>query len=257
MEYAFEVYKHWGYQKSAASFEGDVPRGYRSTKDRTCDYYYINRCFPKERERLQQEMEEVGFNAKSEYAVSSAAAALEWIRNIDEEERNKNEYIRNLYVVCSDRYTDYRSLGILVSLTTAYLRHIEQIAAYEKKQKAQAEEKAASGHIGTVGQRLTVATNNFACVSSWDGYYGPTYLYKFTDESGNVFIWYASSSVNDEDRVTSITGTVKEHSEFNGLKQTVLTRCKATFAPKQEEEHKPATNNVKEGLDQFFKAVGM
>ena len=255
--YAFECYKHWGYQKSAASIEGDIPIGYRSTRDRASDYFYIGRCFPKDRERLQKEMDEVGFDANSEYAVSNTTAALEWIRNIDKAELEGNEYLRNLYVVASDRYTDYRSLGILTSLTTAYLRHIDQIAAYEKKQKAQEEEKATSNHVGTVGQRLTVATSSFACVSSWSGYYGPTYLYKFTDESGNVFIWYASSPVDNEDLVIAVTGTVKEHSEFNGLKQTVLTRCKVSkkSAPEKEEKHAPATDNVEEGLNQFFEAV--
>lgn len=256
LRYSFECYKHWGYQKSAASLEGDVPRGYRSTKDRACDYYYINRAFPAVREQLQAEMDEVGFDANSEYAVSNTTAALEWIRSIDEDERRTNEYLRNLYVVSSDMYTDYRSLGILASLTVAYLRHIKKIAAYEKKQKETEEIRKVSEHVGKVGERIEVACTSFVCKSSWEGPFGTTYLYSFNDTTNNVYIWYASSPVlaTDEERIVSVKGTVKEHSSFNGIKQTVLTRCKVTVgpAPKQEEEHKPASNNVKEGLDQFF-----
>lgn len=254
LRYAFECYKHWGYQKSRNSYAdeyGEVPVGYRSTLERVTDYYYINRALPKMKEEFQKEMEEVSFNANSTYAVETSAAALEWIKNEDP----SSEYIRNLKVICSDEYTDYRSLGILVSLAVSYDRHLGKVAAYEKKQKAIEEEKAASDYVGEVGSRLTVNCSSFSCVSSWSNIYGITYLYKFTDESGNVFIWYASKAVEDEDRVATITGTVKDHSEFNGTKQTVLTRCKATYAEKIEEEHAPGTGEVQKALDDFFEYV--
>lgn len=257
LRYAFECYKHWGYQKSRNSLAEDgeeIPYNYRSTKDRVTDYYYINRALGKQKEILQAEMDEVGFNADSEYAVETTKAALEWIRN---EKDLNSEYIRNLHVICSDEYTDYRSLGILVSLTVAYARHMNQIAEYEKKQKAQEEEKKASQHVGEVGSKLSFAVTSFECKSSWCNQYGMTYLYKFTDENENVFIWYASKSVEDEDRVVAISGTVKDHSEFNGLKQTVLTRCKVTLGPKNEdiEEHAPGTGEVQKALDDFFEYV--
>jgi len=254
--YAFECYKHWGYQKSRNSLEGDVPIGYRSTSDRVTDYYYIKRAFPKDRERLQKEMDEVGFNANSEDSVANATAALEWIRGIEDLD---NEYIRNLHVIASDRYTDYRSLGILVSLTTAYNRHIGQLAAYEAKQKKAEEEKKASEHVGNINDKIEVACKDFTCVSSWDGMYGMTFLYKFTDANGNVFIWYASSSVQDEDRVISVKGTIKDHSEYNGLKQTVLTRCRVTLAPKEEKKDEwceiPANTETDKALEDFLNYV--
>lgn len=258
LQYAFECYKHWGYQKSANSYadeNGYLPTGYRSTKDRVVDYYYINRAMQAQRDALRKEMDEVGFNADSNYAKESAAKALQWIRNEDPD----NEYLRNLKVICSDQYTDYRSLGILVSLTTAYERHLGKLAAYEKKQKAQAEEKKASEYVGEVGQRLTVNCKTFTCVSSWGNLYGMTFLYKFTDENDNVYIWYASKCIDDDDTqvVTSITGTVKDHSEYNGLKQTVLTRCKAAYAKveKEQEEPAPGSNDVQKALDEFFEFV--
>ena len=257
LRYAFECYKHWGYQKSRNSLadeEGFVPAGYRSTRERATDYYYINRALPKMKEEFQKEMDEVGFNPNSEYAVESTKAALEWIRN---EKDLNSEYIRNLHVICSDEYTDYRSLGILVSLTVAYARHTEQIAAYEKKQKEQEQEKKASEHVGQVGSRINFNVASFECKSSWCSQFGVTYLYKFTDENENVFIWYESKPVDDEDRVVAITGTVKEHSEYNGLKQTVLTRCKVTLGPKKEdlEDHHRGTGEVQKALDDFFEYV--
>lgn len=251
LQYAFECYKHWGYQKSRNSFEGEVPFNYRSTLERVTDYYYIQRLMRERQKELYAEMNEVNFNPNSEYAVETTKAALEWIRN----ERGENsEYIRNLHVICSDQYTDYRSLGILVSLTTAYARHLDKVSAYEKKQKKAEAEKEASKHIGELKQRITVDVASFECKSSWSNMYGMTFLYKFTDTNGNVFVWYASNPVEYENRVETIVGTVKEHSEFNGVKQTVLTRCKVTYKPEQE-EHKLGTNKVKEALDMFFDYV--
>lgn len=259
LPYAFECFKHWGYQKSRNSYaeeNGYVPDGYRTTSERVTSYYYINRASSKVREELKAEMDAVGFNADSEYAVESTKNALEWIRNIDEKELNSNEYIRNLHVICSDKYTDYRSLGILVSLTTAYERHLGKIAAYEKKENAHKAEVLASAHVGEVGDKIEVNVASFTCVSSWESMYGVTFLYKFTDAENHTFIWYASKSVDNEDRVTTIKGTVKDHSEFNGVKQTVLTRCKVTaYRPEEEEVHEPATNNVQDGLDAFFEAI--
>ena len=255
LRYAFECYKHWGFQKSASSFyEEEVPAGYRSTKDRVVDYYYINRAFPQQREALKEEMNEVGFNPDSEYAVENTAAALEWIRN---EEKLDNEYIRNLHIICSDQYTDWRSLGILVSLTTAYNRHIGQLAAYEEKKAKQEKEIKSSQYVGEVGDKIELNCSSFACISSWPTQYGMTFLYKFTDDCDNTYVWYASKSVEDEDRVVSIKGTVKDHSEFNGVKQTVLTRCKVTgYAEKEQEEApNPGTDDVEKAVDEFFAYV--
>ena len=47
-----------------------------------------------------------------------------------------------------------------------------------------------------------------------------------TDAQGNVYIWYASRGIETRDGMT-IKGTVKNHNERDGIKQTVLTRCKA------------------------------
>lgn len=228
LRYSFECFKHWGYQKSANTYSeenGYLPTGYRSTRDHAVDYMYIHRACPKEREAFEAEMYEVGFDAESEYAVNTTKAALEWIKN----EEPNGEYIRNLKIIASDSYTDYRSLGILASLTIAYERHLGKVAEYEAKRKEQEEIKVTSNYLGEVKAKITVNTNDFTCVSSWESMYGPTYLYKFTDEDGNVCVWYASKSIDNADSVISVTGTVKNHSEYNGVKQTVLTRCRVAY----------------------------
>ena len=58
----------------------------------------------------------------------------------------------------------------------------------------------------------------------------------FTDTDGNVLVWFASKPLErvnengvyeDVTEVSHIRATVKEHNERDGVKQTIITRCKA------------------------------
>ena len=253
LPFAFECYKHWGYQKSESSYveeNGQLPSNYRSTRARVVDYYYINRCFQPARDRLRNEMDEVGFNAQSDYAKKSAKDALEWIRGLADKDIT-SEYIRNLHVICSDSYTDFRSLGILVSLTVAYARHLKQLEEYKEKEKAQ-EEMKKSEFVGSEGDRIDITTDDFTLVSSWEGKYGMTYLYKFSDGS-SIFSWFSSKPIDDPERVVTVTGTVKSHNEYKAIKETILTRCKVTYKPEEPKEvPAAASNDVEEAVSQFL-----
>lgn len=70
----------------------------------------------------------------------------------------------------------------------------------------------------------TISDEHPETVNVFDDF-GTTYLYKFADEAGNVFIWYASRPIELQERMT-LKATIKAHNEWNGVKQTVLTRCK-------------------------------
>lgn len=250
LKYAFECYRHWGYHKADSV---------RPTRERVCDYYFINRYLSAARDAYKEEMREVGFDPESDYAVTSTANALEWIQNIDKKEL-VNDYLRNLHIICSEEYVDARSLGILVSLTSAYSRHIQKEEENREREATQKEEAATSDYVGNVGERLIVTCKPFAFVTSWHTIYGDTYLYRIKDEDGNIFIWYASRYIEDPERVLSIKGTVKEHSEYRGVKQTILTRCKVEEMRPEEEEEKDEIHDIEEvaantDLDDAFKVL--
>lgn len=86
-------------------------------------------------------------------------------------------------------------------------------------------------YVGTVGQRETFS--NLICVRcpSFESDYGRVYVNTFEDADGNILIW-KTGSYNAEvgDKVT-LMGTVKDHSEYRGTKQTILSRCKEVFPP--------------------------
>lgn len=79
------------------------------------------------------------------------------------------------------------------------------------------------------GKRITFCVKESKVIASWDvkvSYYSTrtTYLNKIVDESGNILIW-KSSSLLDIKPGMKMKGTVKDHSEYQGEKQTVVTRC--------------------------------
>ena len=82
--------------------------------------------------------------------------------------------------------------------------------------------------FGEIGKRVTIR-GTCECVTRWNTAYGCTSVYKFTNGE-NIFTWKTSLLI-DEDlvgtgKLLTVTGTIKEHKEYRGEKQTELTRCK-------------------------------
>ena len=150
-----------------------------------------------------------------------AAKIVEWLTGINEH-TYWNDLEWNGAVLVRSGYAKANNFGRLAYLPVAYDKMIKRQAEIEAEDKVAAK----SQYVGAVGDRLTVNTETVELVTSWDTMYGVTYLYKFVDADGNVFIWKASSAQDISKHGLTIKGTVKEHSEYNGTKQTVLTRCK-------------------------------
>ncbi len=82
-----------------------------------------------------------------------------------------------------------------------------------------------SRYIGKVGDRLEMdVTCKKASVSQ--SIYGISYFYVFEDSEGNVYTWGTSARSLDEGVQYHLKGTVKDHTTYRNVCQTVLTRCK-------------------------------
>ena len=91
--------------------------------------------------------------------------------------------------------------------------------------KATLEPKSNSEYVGDVKERLRDIKVTLTAVRSFDGFYGTSFIYTFT-YGENVLIWMTSSCKDIEvGEKLLLTGTVKEHSEYKGVKQTKLSRC--------------------------------
>lgn len=82
-----------------------------------------------------------------------------------------------------------------------------------------------SDWVGQVGEKIEIEVS-VDSVRSVNGYYGMTYLYKLIDSSGNDLTWFASRNALEGLTNIKIKATVKKHDQYNGRKQTVLTRVK-------------------------------
>jgi hypothetical protein len=114
-------------------------------------------------------------------------------------------------------------------------KELERLAR-EKMYKA----GCADDYFGNVGDKFEKELM-FEKIIGFDGYYGYTYFVFFRDEEGHVFKWSTNKGTyqcwhktNGRDAYLEyevgkkylIKGSVKEHSEYKGIKQTVITRCK-------------------------------
>ena len=88
--------------------------------------------------------------------------------------------------------------------------------------------KDLSEYVGAIGERLKVDYIHETSISywgaGWNGEQELKYIHKFRDTDGNLFVWFTGTGL--EEGATITAGTVKDHSEHEGTKQTVLTRCK-------------------------------
>lgn len=222
LQYAVEVVSKFGYAKSGED---------NSTVSKVTDYIKARNGVARDRydreynERMLAEMEKVGFQHDRPENVETARKAVEWALA---QEENSN-YMHNLQVVCKQEYVGARNLGILASLIPVYYRAVEK----ELKLAQKRAEEQKSEWQGEVGKKMRVAVVDWRVVASWKsdfGYDTYTYIYKMVDANGNIYTWKTSKVIYDKWDELDVSGTVKAHNEFRGIKQTELTRCKVSKA---------------------------
>lgn len=130
-------------------------------------------------------------------------------------QEDDSDYIHNVQTLLKTEYVDNKNLGIVVSAVGYYIR--------QKAAIKEAEIESASEFIGDIGDKIQFIAKPVV-VSSYESDYGWSYLYKFVDD-GNVILW-RTNKLLDVDVEYTIKATVKDHSEFRHVKQTVVTRGK-------------------------------
>lgn len=99
-----------------------------------------------------------------------------------------------------------------------------------------------SEYIGSVGSKISVEVTykSYGEYQTHYTYYGETHtIYIFEDAEGNCIVWNTTSGIVEDKKVLDkngmsqviyrgskllMTATVKEHSEYKGTKQTVVSR---------------------------------
>lgn len=101
-------------------------------------------------------------------------------------------------------------------------------------------------YVGEIGKKITVEVTYKKSFKVYNPFcspynYSDNYIYTFEDFEGNVFVWktgkafiiehvdekgYCRNESIELGAKLLLTGTVKEHNEYKGIQQNVLTRCK-------------------------------
>lgn len=208
--YILETVNKFGYVKA----DGDKP-----TKERALEYYLVenekNSFLFEIRKSLEREMENVSFKVDTEENGKKVNEIIAWVL----EQEENNDWIHNLKILCQGKVT-FSNFGILASLIPCYNRAMEKKARIEREKESCKD----SQHIGNIKDRITIEIQDSKIVTSWETEYGMTVIHKIVDVDGNVYTWKISKAIDE--KAKKIIGTVKAHNEYNGIKQTELTRCK-------------------------------
>ena len=169
---------------------------------------------------IEEEIEKVRF---SEDEIAEARKMAEGVLSVPSEDAS-NFLLNNAKSILGSTYCKKSYFGYLAYVPVAYKKYLAELARrkeFEAKRKAERE----SQYVGEIGEKISFRASDVSLLTSWENHYGYTYLYKFLDENGNVYIWFASKCI-DKAGSAMVKGTVKDHSERSGVKQTILTRCK-------------------------------
>ena len=162
-----------------------------------------------------------GFDAYGDKATQIAADAYEYVNGLE----GDSNYIHNLKTVIVNKYVAYSDLGLLASAIPYYNRYVERCEEENRRRAVARKEAENSEYLGAVGDRVKgIRIVGAKCI--WSGYdqFGEHYLYKMLTENNNVLIWSTGKGLPDGEFM--LDGTIKELKEYNGVKETVMTRCK-------------------------------
>lgn len=131
-----------------------------------------------------------------------------------------SEFAKSLHNSYEDRGT------LTIGQMAAARSMVAKSQARQAERLAQRNAPASSGrHVSTVGQReeFTLTINK---LMEMDGIYGITYIHICTDADGNAFVYKGSTELGEQGDTVTVKATVKEHSAYNGVAQTIINRPK-------------------------------
>lgn len=167
---------------------------------------------------VRSEIDKIDLKIDSAIAREDVEVAVEMVSRFPDD-----TYYNNLKVIVSNEYIPLDKLGLLVSIPKAIDRYEEEKKRQEEKERLATK----SNYIGSVGDKIEVDFVSGREVACCETQFGLLHIYEFKDASGNVIVW-KSSSGKEIPESGKISGTVKDHEEYNGVKQTVILRAKIT-----------------------------
>lgn len=162
--------------------------------------------------------------------AEKAKAVIAWVQSEWGNKPEQSDYEYNAAELTARKAVHVRRIGLLTSLVAAYDRANEDRVAREKRVNA---------WVGEVGQRREFVTT-FAGSNSFDTQFGVMFVMRFESPEGLLVYkggtpdWAVDANGGKTLKagdVIKFVGTIKEHADYKGTKQTLVSRC---AAPKEK-----------------------
>jgi hypothetical protein len=186
-------------------------------------------------------------NAMLDDPESESSRCVRWILEVlaTKPDSEVSDYESNLVVLAKGGNVHSGQFALAASAIRAYYRHLGVV-----REAAERAKSTTGTHVGTVGERLEVPVAECTDIRAiGESDWGTRYLIKFKTPEGNELVWFTGESGSFEPEVGqtyAIKGTVKEHSEYRGRRNTVLSRV-CEYAPKPPKVKKTRTRATKKG----------
>jgi hypothetical protein len=198
--------------RSAANAYNEAGGSKTATADRVAE---VIRNSPRT-EEARRAIEEI--LAQASEMGDDADSLLAETREMD----GDSEYATNMRAIASAETVGMRNMGMLVSAVGSRQARIDR--------EAKAAAAGVSEFVGKPKDKIERTAEVISARFYENGFDGKT-LVLLRDTDGNVFKWWATGRKDDEiteGSKVSMKATVKNHEEYQGVKQTVILRAKLT-----------------------------
>jgi hypothetical protein len=200
------IIKKYGWTSRSEAYDYSYNNGGKvATADDVLDYLTKKNKTVEEKVELEDTDKEI------------AEKTIEYFKSLSNQD---NDYIMNCLKVIKMNRVSHKRLGIACSMIQVYRNNL-------KKELEKANELP-SEWFGNIGSRLedceVICTFKTFCETQ----FGTSVLYKFQHVDGDVYKTFYSGHTWEVEQGEKVRlwGTVKKHDEWNGKKETMLTRCK-------------------------------
>lgn len=161
-----------------------------------------------------------------------------------------SDYMCNASLSWLNSFIEYRHFGFVSSFVNTYFKEVMKIETRKRDLDSKNNE-----FVGNVGDRIIIKVAKARVLytknNSHKSYYAcDTEVYEIIDKDGHTYKWSTTNEVKEGDEIKA---TIKAHSEYKGLKQTIITRgIIIDRTPKNVEK---ATHECERAMDSFINCL--
>lgn len=145
--------------------------------------------------------------------IEEARKIIAFFKNKEEDYFSENNYRHNIGEIVNYGYVLRDTANFAAAIVIAYRK--ENMPSWN------------DSYIGNIGDNVTIKVK-FERSHIFEGRYGISNVLVFRSNENHQIVWFTNSKTASsfDSGWFNLKGKVKNHSEFKGVKQTALTRCK-------------------------------